>query len=394
MSAEKKRRGRGEGSVEELPDGRWRAILSLGVVNGKRVRRKFYGKTKKEVLTKLRECQARQNAGTLTDAGKLTVGEWLEKWLELRKAKIEASTYRRYEQSVRHHLRDRLNRVHLGKFQPVHIEALYASMEKDGVSRDEQSRAGAILSRALREAVRLHLLPYNPAAEVKKPKTRKRQIHPLTQEQTLTFLHTAASDRLAAMYVFWLDSGCRPAEVYAMHWPSLDLDACTVRITRALSEVNGHLDLKEVKTPKGNRTIYLSRTTVAALRSHRERMRAAGFDVDAGPVFCDLDGGFLRQGNVHRRSFVPILTRAKIPKIRPYDLRHTCAATLLLNAGVNIKIVSERLGHASIQITLDHYAHVLPGMQQIAADAMEKIFSGDSPSIVPQPKNTVQKSNP
>jgi integrase len=149
-----------------------------------------------------------------------------------------------------------------------------------------------------------------------------------------------------------------------------------------LKERQGHLELKETKTKHGRRRIRLTRPTVQALNDHRERMLAEGRDVQAGPVFCATDGGFLRKSNFTRRSFNPALKRAGLlderkaagkSKPRFHDLCHTCATVLLLE-DVNAKIVSERLGHASIEITLNTYSHVLPTLQERAAEKMEAVI--------------------
>jgi integrase len=113
-------------------------------------------------------------------------------------------------------------------------------------------------------------------------------------------------------------------------------------------------------------------------------MRQEGWDVEGGLIFCDSQGGYLRQSNVLRSSFAPALKLAGLAGkgIRPYDMRHT-SATLLLLEGVNVKVVSQRLGHESIEITLKHYAHCLPTMQEAAAEAVGRLF-GDCPTVVPQ----------
>ncbi len=131
------------------------------------------------------------------------------------------------------------------------------------------------------------------------------------------------------------------------------------------------LRVKDVKTPKARRRIHLSAQTVTALRDHQRRMLSEGHI--AGPVFCDTDGGYLRNANLRNYSFRPILKRAGLPSIRLYDLRHTCA-TLLLLADEPAKVVSERLGHTTVTLTLDTYSHVLPTMQARAAEKMGKIL--------------------
>src|SRR5262245_37095544 len=162
----KRRRGRGEGSVEQLPDGRWRAVLSLGVVGGKRRRRKIYGKTKQEALAKLREAQSQQAKGMLADAGKLTVAAWLTRWLEMTKPKVEPNTWTPYEVHCRLHLIPRIGNVPLGRLEAMHVEGLYAAMNADGEPASKQRKVAKTLNVALREAVRKKLIPHNPASDV------------------------------------------------------------------------------------------------------------------------------------------------------------------------------------------------------------------------------------
>jgi len=202
-------------------------------------------------------------------------------------------------------------------------------------------------------------------------------------DQVARFLDAARTDRLFALYVLALDSGMRQGELFALHWTDFDFASGSVLVQRSLEEINGHHRLKETKSAKGRRRIPLSRFTLDALNEHRKRMLADGYM--SGPVFCNTDGGFLHKANVLRRSFWPIITNANkeakqqntepalLPEIRFHDLRHTCA-TLLLLAGENPKVVSERLGHASIELTLNCYSHVLPTMQQGAAAKMNAIL--------------------
>jgi integrase len=250
-------------------------------------------------------------------------------------------------------------------------------------SADAQRRGLRIFKGCLRDAVRLGVLAESPAALVDLPRVRRvrRGLRALDAGQAVRFLDAAQSDRLYAMYVVGIDSGMRPGELFALHWPEVDLAAGTVSVRRSLEDIDGHLRLKEPKTPESLRTIPLSPRSVAALAAHRERMRDEGRDVETGPVFVSLWGHLLRGPNVLRRSFRPTLQRAGLPIIRMYDMRHTCA-TLLLAAGVPLRTVSERLGHASPTLTLANYAHVLPTMQQAAAEAMGKILGpADRPPL-------------
>ena len=146
-------------------------------------------------------------------------------------------------------------------------------------------------------------------------------------------------------------------------------------MTKSLEQIGGKLRVKETKTGR-DRRIHLSARTLADLHEHRKAMLAEGNA--AGPVFCSTTGSHLRIGDVTKRSFKPILKRATLPDIRLYDVRHT-TATMLLLADVNPKIVSERLGHSSVTLTLDTYSHVLPTMQERAADTMNLLLSRGVP---------------
>src|SRR5262249_52013039 len=232
-------------------------------------------------------------------------------------------------------------------------------------------KVGPTLPTALNQAHNDPPPPGNPAMKVRKPKAKKPEMTLLDPAQVRAFLRTARSDRLFALYLTALDSGPRPGELFALLWPDIDLEGRYLTITKSLEEISGALRVKETKSAKSRRRIDLSADTAAALAEHRKAMLAEGHI--AGPVFCDTQGGYLRNSNLRKNSFVPILAKAKLPRVRLYDLRHTCA-TLLLLADVPAKVVSERLGHSSITLTLDTYSHVLPTMQRQAADLMGQIL--------------------
>jgi integrase len=386
------RRGRGEGGVfKRVSDGLWVATLSLGYdENGKRRRLVAYGATKKEALDKLEEKKGKARAGIVTDADRLTMKEFLDRWLSLVKPKVGAKTYERYEQHVRLQLVPHLGRVKLAKLASLHVEQLYANMTEQGESAAACKKIGTALRMALKQACRLRLVPYNVASDVPLPKPPKEEIAPLDPEQMGRFLVGAESDRLYALYVLALDSGMRQGELFGVRWPEVDFSTSTILVRRSLMFCKAGTFLKDVKTKHARRRIELSPDTMRVLNEHRQRMLAEGRDVKVGPVFCNSAGGFLKCSDVRRYSFQPIFDRVNeravkeaaekqvapvlLPVIRFHDLRHTCA-TLLLLADENVKVVSERLGHASIQITLDTYSHVLPNMQRRAAQKMAGIFA-------------------
>jgi integrase len=346
--------------------------VSLGCnTEGKRRRATVFGRSKEEVQRKLRDVQVRADKGLDIEGSKLTLALWLTRWLEMVKATVEPNTHNAYERHVRLHLAPRLGTVRLSKLAAAHVKGLYADLARDGVSAALQRKIGTTLTIALNQAVKLDMIGGNPATKVRKPKAAKPTIQVLDPDQTSQFLDAARADRLFPLYLTALDSGARPGELFALLWPDVDFDGGFVSVTKSLEEINGALRVKGVKTAKSRRRIDLSLGTLAVLAEHRKAMLAAGFI--NGPVFCDTQGGYLRLSNLRKNSFKPILKRAKLPDIRVYDLRHTCA-TLLLLADEPAKVVSERLGHSSITLTLDTYSHVLPAMQKRAADTMGRIL--------------------
>jgi integrase len=361
------RRGRGEGSIFQRSDGRWCASVSAGFNGtGKRRRRDVYGATKKEVQDKLKEL----SAGSIGDAGAMTMAALLTRWLDAKDAKVQPTTHLRYKTIVDKHLLPRIGKWKVATVAPVHIEQLYAEMGKAGVSPRNRQLSGVVLTNAFNYAVRLKLVPYNPAREIEKPRSQRKELRTWTAEQASAFLTATEFDRLHALYVLALATGMRQGELFALEWSDIDFEGGYLSVRRSLEDIGGTLRVKETKTGKGRR-VDLPPFALDALHAHRKAMLAEGHRTAV--VFVDADGGYLRRPNLMRRSFLPAMKKAEVPEIRFHDLRHS-AATLLLAAGENVKVVSERLGHATTKITLDVYAHVLPTMQKSAAATMQKLL--------------------
>lgn len=376
-----KRRGNGEGSIFQRADDRWVGTITVGYnASGKRLRRVVYGETKREVQEKLTRLQNQKLNGTLGEATRLTVADFMARWLEDSvKPQSAGMTYHRYKGIVERQINAHLGGVKLAKITPAHVQGLLSSMEAEGFKPPSLLYAYSVLRRAMNVALRWGFIVRNPCGVVDPPKPKYREITPLNAEQARALLKASESHRLHALFVLALQTGLRQGELYALQWPDIDLEQGTVNVRHTLEEIRGVLKLKEPKSKAGKRNIKLPKSSVAALWQHKAKMLAEGHA--AAPwVFCDTDGKPLRKSNVERRVWKPIRDAAKmpdgkpIPEIRFHDLRHT-AATLLLLAGVNPKIVQERLGHAKISITLDTYSHVLPGMQDAAADKLDRLFA-------------------
>jgi integrase len=367
----RKRRGRGEGSIYQEPDGRWATAVSFGVnpETGKRRRRKIRGKTKQEVQEKLRELLGRGPA----EVCRLTVDQFLLRWLEnTAREIIGENTYERYRRIVNRRINPQLGGIRLVDLTAFHIEDFYAEMKRKGVGVASRHQAGMVLSTALKHAVRMKLIPANPAAAVTRPKLEEREMTILTDDQVRVFLAAARRSRYYALFALAVATGMRQGELLALQWPDVDFDNNTVTVRRTVIRIKGRHVVKEPKTKASRRTITVPGFAMEALHQHRKKMLARGYS--DRPVFCSLKGGIMSAQNLRKRTFKPILVRAGLPDMRFHDLRHTHASTLL-SKRESIKAVSRRLGHANVTTTLQVYAHVLPGDDLALADAVQRIYA-------------------
>jgi integrase len=363
------RRGRGEGSIYQRADGLWVASISAGhKANGKRRRLVAYGETKQVAREKLKGIVADRQR----EPGKLTIADLGKSWLEVKKTSVAAGTYRRYEQLVRSHITPRIGHLVAHGVEPLDIQDFYGQMLAEEETTSNTRKAGECLLFMFDYAVQLHLVKHNPVKDAKRPRHEKAQMHVWSQAQAQAFLEAAKTDPFHTLYAVALSTGLREGELFALGWADIEFADRSLQVTKTLEEEDSVLRIKPPKTAKGRRRVDLPDFVVELLAAHKER-KIAENRADA-PVFSDSRGGYLRRSNVRKRSFHPLIAKAGVPTIRFHDLRHT-AATLLLLAGVHPKIVSERLGHASVEITLNTYSHVLPTMQRDAANHIERLLS-------------------
>jgi integrase len=381
--ASQRRRGKGEGSITQLVDGRWQARVDLGYERGKRVRKAFYGKTRKEVQEKLTTALHDHQRGLPLPNERQTVGQFLDDWLEnTARHTIRPTTFDGYSDLVHHHLVPILGRIPLAKLAPQQIAACYGDLLAKGLAPRTVQYAHAVLHRALEQAVRWNLVARNPTDAVDAPRPQRKEITVLTADQAQIFLNAAKEDRLHALYVLALLTGMRQGEMLGLRWHDVDFAAGSLSVRRTLVRTSQGWSWSEPKTAKGRRTIALPALAVEALRQHRirqleERLRSGVLWEDLDLVFPNHTGKPLERQNVVKRSFRPLLVRAGLPAIRFHDLRHS-AATLLLSLGEHPKVVQERLGHSTIGVTMDTYSHVLPDMQRKAASRLDALFAAEA----------------
>lgn len=387
-----------KGHLRERTKGHWWAVVDIGEdpETGKRRQKwhKLTAATKKKAQDELNKLLTEMATGAYVAPSALTVGEYLARWLEgYAKPNVAAQTYQRYEVIIRLHLTPALGAIKLSKLHPMDIQRCHAealeSGRKDGRGQALSARTVThhhrVLREALEQAVRWQILPRNPADSVQPPRPVDREMQTLTAPQVDALLRAAEGTRFQLPILLAVGTGMRRGEVLALRWQDVDLVAGALAVRRSMERTKAGLGFKAPKTGKGTRTITLPAVVVQALRRHlgeqaRER-ELLGPDYADGDLVCARPDGLPISPDNLSRDFTTLLKRHGMPAIRFHDLRHT-HATLLLQGGINPKVISERLGHSTVRITLDVYAHVMPSMQEEAARRFDGILSQGAPMAV------------
>ncbi|HDR7661449.1 site-specific integrase [Bacillus wiedmannii] len=362
---------------------KWYFILTHGKKeDGKPRQFKKRGfKTKQEAHKAMLELEQSLTLGTYIQPNKILYKEYLlERFLEDKMTKVKKQTLDTYRWIVEKHIIPAIGDVELIKLNPIIIQGLYNKLTKEKALSDENiQKVHTLINDSLKKAERWGLIARNPAALVDRPKAVKKEITVWNVEEVRKFLEYAKkSGRYYIAFLLALTTGMRQGEILGLRWKDVDFENGCVRITQTLSSDGKDL-LPYTKTKSGSRTIDLPAETVIALKRHwlyisGEREGNSSYK-NLDLVVCTEFGTPTHKSNI-RRVFKSIIKKAGIPKIRFHDMRHT-HATLLLLQGVNPKIVSERLGHADVRITLDTYSHLLPSMQKDTAIKFGEMLFGE-----------------
>ena len=338
-----------------------------------------------------RECQAALHkvltaveARSFTPPTRITLKAFLlNEWLPAVKGTLRPTTYASYTMLARQHINPRLGSLQLQKLNAGAINALYAYLLEEGrvcgtggLSPSSVRRVHAVLHRACHDAVRWGRLTVNPVAAADPPRASAEHAERLpvwSAEHLGGFLAHVADDRLFALWRLLAMTGMRRGEALGLAWEDLDMEAGRLTIRRAWIPVNGVGQMSEPKTRRGRRTIALDPVTLEALQAHAARQAdCGGVWTDSGLVFTGTDGQPLHPWKVSK-AFREQSRVALLPPIPLHGLRHSYA-TLALASGVNPRIVSGRLGHATVALTLDVYSHVLPQQDRDAAERIADLL--------------------
>jgi integrase len=372
------------GQLIKKSEKRWLVRIFLGC-DSRTGKRKFHNKmirgTKKDAEVYRTALLRDKDLGAYVEQTKITFNEYLDQWIETSaRARLRERTLDDYVDKINRYIRPALGGMKLSNISQFNIQALYTELQKKGLTATVRY-VHVIIRSSLKHAISQRMLLNNPADAVKPPRIERKEMKALSKEEAARFLKSAAEDRHGTLFAFAIATGMRPEEYLALQWKDIDLIKGTATVQRTLVwRKGGGWYFGEPKTSRSRRTIPVPSSLLRMLIEHRRnqmetRLRAGATYQNNNLVFATCEGNPLHLRNLTLRHFKLILKRAGLLEIRLYDLRHTCA-TLLLSANEHPKVVSERLGHASVTLTLDTYSHVLPSMQQAATEKLENILFG------------------
>jgi integrase len=342
-------------------------------------------RTKKLAEQTLTQLQASVDSGTYVAPSRLTVGGYLDQWLDsLDATGLRASTITGYRGALRRYVDDELRAVKLTELTALHLDVLYVTVGRR-VSKRTVRHVHVILHKALGDARRKGLVRHNVADDASPPRgasVRTRDMAVWTPGELATFLAATSDHRHGALFRLGALTGMRRSELCGLRWADVDLDEGLVRVRQTVSAMApGPPTVEDVKQPRSRRTIDVDSATVKQLRAHRACQTAQRLLIGTGYrdhdlVFAAPDGMPLHP-DVVSKAFARAVEEVNVPRIRLHDLRHSHATHSLSSPGPNrARITSERLGHASVGFTLDTYGHVLPGQGAEVAAAIAKLVDG------------------
>ncbi len=373
-----------KGHIRERTPGHWAIVIDLrDPATGKR-RRKWhsFAGTKRKAQDECARLISSLQGGTYLEPAKITVGEFLDRWLEHIKPLVSPRTHERYCEIVRKNINPLLGAVILTKLRPIQISEAYAKALSGG-RRDGRGGLApgtvrymhVILKASMGQAVRWQILAHNPADAVDPPKTERGTMTTYDLAQTADLIDATRGTRMTITVILAVLCGLRRGEIAALRWRNVNLDAAQLAVTESAEQTKAGVRYKKPKSGKG-RTVALSGRVVNELRTHRvqqaqELLRLGVPLTDDAFVVAQADGSSLQPRTITHQWHQLLANNKALPRIRFHDLRHA-HATHMLSSSVHPKIASERLGHSKVGVTMDLYSHVMPGMQEDAAARVDR----------------------
>ncbi|OPH60309.1 hypothetical protein BC351_17580 [Paenibacillus ferrarius] len=361
---------------EKVQSNQWYYAFEVKDSDGKRRTEKKRGfRTKKEAEKAEISVKDAMNKGTYIQPTKMTFGDYLVSWLESR-IDLRKSTRVGYEMIIRRHIMpESISSISLSDINAMTVEGFMAKVHATDYSDSFKRNIYKVIHKALKDAERKLLILRNPASLVTKPKVAKKEMSYWTEDEAKTFLKAIHGHRLRVIFVLAIHCGMRMGEIRGLRLSDIDTKRGIISV-RHIMDSERNLQIG-TKTNAGNRSISLSPFVIKEIEKRidgiAEEKNATSNDYeDLGYLICTKKGRPYLKKNF-RDIWIRLLAKTGLRTIRFHDLRHTCAS-LLLGLGVHPKVVQERLGHSSVQITLDTYSHLAPNMQQDAANALQNLL--------------------
>ena len=360
---------------------RIRVFVGLDHETGKR---RYVSKTvhggKRRAEAELRKLLDQKHRGTLAAPCKMTVSQYLKKWLnDLVNPSLKPSTLSFYEAMIIKYIVPHLGGYRLDRLTAFQVQVTVTALADQGLSSRTIRGAVGTLRTAIKTGVRLGMLSHDATLNVELPRHQKaREISILNKDEVTSFISACRGERLGPYFIVALATAARPGEIAALRWRDVDFENCTVSINRSMTRVDGKVVFHAPKTHTSNRTLALSKSVVIILKRHRrrqleEKLKTGEKWQDHNLVFTDLKGKPLNLPNIRRRDLQKITKKAGIEKkLTLYSLRHTSASLLIAN-GVDPKTASEVMGHSDVALVLSVYTHPEQESKRYAASVLEDL---------------------
>ncbi|WP_070120421.1 site-specific integrase [Bacillus marinisedimentorum] len=370
-----------KGSIKKnKATGKWDFIVDVGKdpKTGRRKQKRKRGfHTKREAENALASLLNELNNGTFIEPTKLTVNEFFEEWLKERLSQVSRHTYKTHTSLYKHHIQPLLGGLELCSINSSLLQKYVNELvTQTDLHVNSIRKVVSLLKLGFAKAKRLGLIQHNPVTNIDMPREVKPNLGVWTIEETQKFLQYTFNYRYYIAYLLAINTGMRKGEILGLRWRDINFEENIIYINQIL-EPDGKVFKSGAKTSSGVRSIHISRHLLLQLKKEKvernqERLKIGSSYNDNDLVVCTKYGNPVDPPSFSKR-FKELSAKAGLPVIRFHDLRHT-HATMLIQQNVNPKVISERLGHSNIQITLNLYSHVLPSMQQDVADKLDKLF--------------------
>ena len=387
--AGKKKRGPGQGNIRQRANGLYEARVTVGVKpDGSPKRQSFYGKTEKEVFTKMTAALSEMHKGTYVEPTELTVGQWLDSFMETyKKPSVKPTTYQLYRTQAAH-IRRVLGAYKLKDLRAINVQQFIVVLQAQKLANSTIRSIVQLLWASLEKAVENDIIVKNVAHRVSLPAKEKKEIQVLSPEEQATFTEAAKSYRMGSLFILDLCTGLRVGELLALHWEDIDFDKKLLRVKGTWISLKNDTTGKwynTIGTPKTKssyRDVPLQPVAIKLLhdikKQQSEEMLRAGAAYERNDlVFCSKLGKIADERDV-RDVFIKVCKKANIKTgvdgLHVHCLRHTFATRGLEN-GISMRVMQDLLGHATFKETADTYSHVLPDTREEEMKKLEGVVN-------------------